>query len=293
MRLIQLVAARCISRGSKQEPMTIPRKHDEGQILHPADILIFCDDSSRKPVEEGVNQIAIVTDDAQALFLERGTVRRLDLRMIPQLKNLNARRGVEPEQARKVADYFTRHANRPAHFEAGLKALLVHNLQPLLAGDLFPERPIYENEMEYEQAWQSFKSTLRPSDCIFTACLSSPLSRTIAWATGGSWSHVASYVGGGEIAESTTSGLRRTSLDVYRGQQYWVANYRHIGSIDRPRMEEQTKQDVEAIFKQAVQGYNYRKAFWYGVRAFLGDHSHALVPNSMIYQGLYSLIAHV
>jgi hypothetical protein len=261
--------------------------------LRQGDILIFCDHSSRKPVEEGVNQIAVVINETQALFVEGGLVRKLDLELIPQLANLQIRRGLEAKDAPKVADYFAGHANQPAHFEAGLKALLLHNLQPLVDGSLFPVRPKYENERVYRQAWQSFNRNLRPFGCIFTTCLSSFSSRAIAKLTGGPWSHVALYVGEGRIAESITSGLRYAPLDVYRGQQNWVACYRRIEFMNTSPSVEMTENIAKATAEEFAQGYSYLKASWYGLRAFLGDHSHALVPNSMIFQGDYVLIAHV
>lgn len=166
------------------------------------------------------------------------------------------------------------------------------NLQPLIAGNFFPDRPTYRTGDEYEAAWRRLKVSLEPADFIFTTDLNSRLSRFIAWSTDGAWSHAAIHVGRGAIWESVTSGIRRNGpIELYKGQRYWVAAYRHCDALKRPRTEEEVAAAVRA-HRFKPNAYNYRGALNFGWRAFRGDHSHALTPNSTVLQGHLVLVAH-
>lgn len=268
-------------------------------IVEPADIVIFYDkDFPAEPTigveEPQVNRVAVVVDERGALSIGRGFLGRrvelLPLQAIPALPNVHIRR-LALGHSDEIAQFFLRHAHRPAHFEAGLQALHEENLQPLLAGGFFPTRPIYRTDDEHEAAWDHLKANLKPMDFIFTIDLNSRLSRFIAWSTDGTWSHAALHVGRGEIWESITSGIRNGPIELYKGRRYWVAAYRHCDVIKKPR----TEQEVEA----AVHGhrfrsnaYNYRGALKYGWKAFRGDHSDGLTPNSTVLQGNLVLVAH-
>lgn len=163
------------------------------------------------------------------MFVERGRVRELPLELLPELQNLQMRRGIEDaDTANSVADYFAHYRNRPAYVEAGFRALPQHNYQFFDDGP-FPNKPLYRDQEEYDAAWQALKALLQPGDCIFTTCRASLVSEIISWATSGPWSHCASYVGEGEIADSVASGLRVAPLEVYRGRQFWIAAYLPYG----------------------------------------------------------------
>jgi hypothetical protein len=268
----------------------------------PADTVIFYDD--RFPPDPGsgidertaVNRVAIVVDEQGALFLDKGAlgrqiVKRLPLDVLPKLRNVSFRRSVHVEHRDRIAKYFLTYVDKPAHFQAGMEALRSGNLQPLLDGKIFPERPSYGSDEGYEAAWRNLKRCLQPMDCICTVDLSSRLSRFIAWATHGPWSHIAVHVANGEIHESVTSGIRNAPIEMYKGRNHWVAAYRNIQASNRPL----TGAQVEAIVSSTAfkrDAYNYRGAIKYGFKSFCGDHSHALVPNSIIYRGDFALIAH-
>lgn len=266
----------------------------------PGDVIIFYD--SRFPPDPGsgsadvpaTNRVAIVVDERGALFLGRGVlgrkVERLPLGAVMPEKNVRIRKSPYTQHANAIADYFKRHIHKPAHFEAGLRALYFGNLQPFLTGTLFPVRPSYKSDYDYDTAWNHLKTNLKPMDVVFTVDTNSMVSRFIAWATHGPWSHVAVHVNGGEIWESVLSGIRTVPIETYKGRRYWIAAYRLSAAIEKPITVEQAQVAVRSHpFK--MNRYNYYGALKYGLKAFLQDHSHNLVPNSNIYQGNYVLIA--
>jgi hypothetical protein len=262
--------------------------------VHPADLLLYFDPSSPKPVDDGVNQVAIIIDERHALLVEPGSAQELPLSNLGKLQNVHFRHVIEdPNTADSVVDYLTRHRKNPAYLEAGFLAYQQQNFR-FFADGPFPERPHYVDQASYDAAWQTFEAALEPHDCILTTCRTSITSRLIAWATDGPWSHCATYLGEGKIWESVTSGIRQASLNVYHGRQYWIAAYRHVQFYKNPPSIQQTRKSVMQASAQYKQGYNYRMALWYGLRAFAGRHAEARgVPNSMILQGSYVLVAHV
>jgi hypothetical protein len=276
------------------QPSELPRAVE----LLPADIVLFYDDRFPRDPGSGseINSVAIVVDQQGALYVDRGAfrrriVRRLPLHELAKLRNLDFRRSPTLEHRDRIAAYFLRHAHSPEHFEAGLRAFNLGNLHPLLDGSFFPERPTYNSDEQYEAAWQNLKAQLRPLDCIYTTDLSSRVSRFIAWATHGPWSHVAVHMDDGVIWESETSGIRSGPIEIYKGRNFWVAVYRNIQTLDQPR----TGAEVEAVVAShpfRKDRYNYRGAIKYGFKSFCGDHSHGLVPNSIIYRGDSFLVAH-
>lgn len=266
--------------------------------VQPADIVIFFD--PRLPPDPGegpaVNRIAIVIDERGALSLfsdERGPrrVESIPLQSIPTLPNVQMRRGTQGH-CDEIAAFFLTQVDRPTHFEAGLRALRCGNLQPLIAGGFFPRRPKYASDEQYEAAWKALRSSLQPADAIYTFDAESRISKFIAWATDGAWSHVAFHVGEGEIWESVTTGIRQGPIEIYKGRRYWVAAYRHIDAVTKPRTKEEISEAVAAGSKRfRPNSYNYRGALKFGWKAFRGDHSHGLTPNSGILLGAFALVA--
>jgi hypothetical protein len=265
-------------------------------VVMPGDLVLFLD--TRLPVSAGneTNQVAVVVDEQGALYIGKGVIgrriRRIPLQELPSLPKVQLRRTKHAGYGDLIARYFLKHANQPSYFEAGLRALHCDNHQPFETGRLFPERPTYRSDDEYEAAWARFKSLLKPLDGIYTVDQSSRISRFIAWATHGTWSHVALYIGDGEIHESVTSGVREVPLEIYKGRQYWVAAYRHIGAITNPRSVQEARASARSLpFRR--DRYNYPGAIKFGLRAFFNDHSPDLVPNSAMYAGNRIFIAQV
>jgi hypothetical protein len=201
------------------------------------------------------------------------------------LKNLEVRHFSKREFASQIAVYFRTYRNNPCYFEAGLKALNNGNMQPFIECRLFPQRPFYVDDDAYNERWTIFAKSLKPADSIYIVDTKSSLSRFIAWATQGTWSHVAWYTGNGMIWESTTSGIRNVPIEVYKQRRYWLGAYRHIQLMDEALLSEDHLDRVARNNTFRQDRYNYLCAMRYGFRSFIGDHSHNLVPNSAMYQG--------
>jgi hypothetical protein len=191
----------------------------------------------------------------------------------------------KPEFASQIAVYFRIYRNSPSYFEAGLKALRNGNMQPFIECRLFPQRPFYIDDNDYNERWTIFVNSLKPGDAIYTVDTKSSLSRFIAWATHGTWSHVAWYTGDGMIWESITSGIRNVSIEVYKQRRYWLGAYRHIELMDAALSEDHLDGLARNDTRFRRDRYNYSCAIYYGFRSFIGDHSHNLVPNSAMFQG--------
>jgi hypothetical protein len=263
--------------------------------VQPADIVIFRHKISSKTNLSDVDAIAVIVDERGALYVDRKLsferVKWIPLREVSTLTNVSVRRPEVSDNLKdRIAHFFLRNVRSPPVFKSGLHHMRADNYSVFERGSLFPIRPEYKSDDEYEAAWLRFNSRLLPSDGIFTVRMDDRVSRFIAWATHGPWSHVAIYKGNGEIVESVTSGIREAPLSIYKGRHYWIAAYRHIQTIGRSDLPTPTK---EWGLKRFRDGYNYRGAIKYGIRSFVNDHSHALVPNSMIYCGMWKLIDHV
>jgi hypothetical protein len=85
---------------------------------------------------------------------------------------------------------------------------------------------------EYENRWQQFVELLQPADLILTLDTQSTLSKVIAAADHGVWSHVAGYVGGGQIIEAIAAGVVERSIDVYHTGFHRLGLYRPVGPGD-------------------------------------------------------------
>jgi hypothetical protein len=268
----------------------------DGQTMnevHPGDLALFYDDRfppdpNDDPLATPINRVAVVVDEGGALYLgKRGwvrTVQHVPMARFSALRNLELRRFSQPEFGSQIAVYFRIYKNNPNYFEAGLKALHAGNMQPFVEGRLFPMRPFYPDEDTYNKRWEAFVNSLKPGDAVYTVDTESNISRFIAWATHGTWSHVAWYTGNGIIWESTTKGIRNISIDVYKHRRFFLGGYRHIDLMNTTLWSEDANRKASNHnFRE--NSYNYFGAIKYGLKSFVGDHSHNLVPNSAIFQG--------
>ena len=100
--------------------------------------------------------------------------------------------------------------------------------------------------------------------------------------------------GEGLISEIVTSGFRTVSIDVYKGRQNWTAAYRPLKYIKKPPSKlDMNVKHLGLMTMFEPDRYGYRGAIKYGMKAFLGNHGHGLIPNSAIYCGDYAFIAQV
>lgn len=261
--------------------------------LSVGDVILYYDDRSERPIDvSGCNQWAIAVEDQIAIVNRPSGIICVRIEDILRRPHLNIRKNPYSSHAANISAYFIRNRRHRSLYEAGERSLLVGNLQIFENGSLFPQRPEYSSVDEFERAWSFLLSSSKPMDVIFTVRFDSLLSRFIAWATHGPFSHVALYVGEGEIFESVTSGLRRGGLtDLYKDRNNWVATYRHVQHLDRTFTHEEAKSIAEQTMASYRPGYNWLDAGRHGLRSFRGNHEQSKAPNSWLYQGSYQMVA--
>lgn len=269
--------------------------------ISPGDIILFFDkrlpaDPKERGDQPSLNRVGVIINEAYALSINQllGTryIERMPVAKLQELANLTLRRCDPPEFGNAIAAFFRNHRRKVAQFDAGLRSLFYGNMQPFAEGRVYPTRPSYPNDASYQASWRYLISQLQPMDMLFTIDRSSLLSRFIAWSTHGPWSHVALYVGEGEISESTTSGLRTCSIEVYHSRRYWIGAYRRIEAFADPKPLEEARSAVVASCRQFKPNrYNYAAAIWHGARAFLGRYEDNLVPNCQMLHGQFVRIA--
>ena len=133
-------------------------------------------------------------------------------------------------------------------------------------------------------------SKLKWWDAIFTNKLNDPVSRFIAWATHGPWSHVALYMGDGTVSELVATGVRNVPLTVYKGRNYRIGAYRKISLMN---LESPMVPPFTVLRSRFRDGHNYKGPVLHGIRSFGNDHGHELIPNSQVYCGSWVLIDHL
>jgi hypothetical protein len=275
------------ARGGHQELRT-RSPLNAGTIFRPADIIIFHEDGGVHETDEtGCNQWAFAMSDGRALYHSKGNVRSFKLKEAYGLPNAQLLRWKPAPLGPDIVSYLLANEKRPTHFLAGVRAMQNTNFEMFLRGELFPLSPVYESDEEYERAWSDLISQLRPRDMIFTTQLDSWLSRFIAWATKGPFSHCGIYLGDGEISEIVTSGNRIAPLEIYKGRKFRVAAYRTFAPL--PKKWSKTVEECHAA--DGTPGYSYFGAMTHGLRSFFGDHENSFTPNSLIYQGRIGFIA--
>jgi hypothetical protein len=251
------------------------------------DIIIFFDWVSPHPVDErGCNQWAFVVDDQQALYI-RGKVHSIPLSDIHKLDNPIVIHRIPEALAKLVAPVLLKYQNNPMMFQVVINHLQCNNLLPILEDSFFPLDVTYADDDEYEAAWQHMVSSLKPRDLIFTFNRKSFISNVIAKFTHGPFSHCAVHAENGIISEIVTSGTRMVNIDVYKGRKYRVAVFRHYGKAPDTKEEMLAKMRAE----NGRPGYSYIGALQAGIRAYFGNHTVAMAPNSIILAGALTFIA--
>jgi hypothetical protein len=282
---ITLTLSNLMSERAELQKPAVPRRI----YLKGGDIVTFYDPrfppdpGSNIAGEQPVNRVAVVVGEEGALFVARNKIKvrrvfSIPLDQILSLPNATIGQSTHAEHAALIARYFIANAGRPSQFEAGMNALYHGNMRLFEVGSLFPPKPIYQNDQDYDVAWSLMKDQLEAADCIFTTDLNHPVSRFIAWATHGPWSHCAFHLGSGLISESTLSGIREGPIEMYKGRQYRVAIYRHVQAGMKRNF-------IPSARKNWGPGYNYPQALKHGLISFLGNHNASMAPNSWIFHG--------
>jgi hypothetical protein len=257
--------------------------------LNPVDIVIFYDKWSLKPLSEGVNQWAFVVDNKRALF-SRAFVHSISLDVLRKKPNATVVRRVPAQLAEPVASLLIHCRWRPALFKAASNFLQLTNYMPFIFGKFFPDDVSYEADEEYENAWRVFIERLEPHDAIFTFDRQSFLSMLIALLTHGPFSHVATYLGDGNIWEIVTSGARVVQVEVYKGRgRHRVAAYRHYGHEKKDR----ATQKAELMQLVSNVRYGYFGALLAGFKSYFGFHRESATPNGIVLSGPLLFIGQV
>ncbi|HTO66851.1 MAG TPA: hypothetical protein VMM15_37010, partial [Bradyrhizobium sp.] len=124
-----------------------------------------------------------------------------------------------------IEAFFSQNRANASLFFQGLNALAKHD-------DTFFEPPVRLpilqpiSREEFERSWEQLLLLVRPTDQIMVIDTNSFISRAIAAVDQGVWSHVAGYVGNGNIIEAGLSGVVERPLTVYRSQRYRIGLYR-------------------------------------------------------------------
>jgi uncharacterized protein YycO len=105
---------------------------------------------------------------------------------------------------------------------------------------------------EHEARWNRMVKLLQKGDGIFTFDTKSPSSRVITYLDQGTWSHIATYAGNGQICEAIPSGVVERSIEAYRDSRYRLGVYRVPGAS-----LEQIDALVKAGRSQVGKRYNF------------------------------------
>jgi permuted papain-like amidase YaeF/Yiix C92 family enzyme len=142
---------------------------------------------------------------------------------------------------------------------------------------------------EHERRWNKLKSVLQKGDGIFAIDTESAGSRIIAYLDQGSWSHVGTYSGNGQIVEATTSGVTERTIEAYHNRRYRLGAYRLPGATS-----EQIDTIISFARTQIGGGYNYRGAITLGLRLAFGMWPTAgaahTTPNMVLAMAGYELL---
>lgn len=118
---------------------------------------------------------------------------------------------------------------------------------------------------EHEAKWNAMRQELRKGDSVLTIDTTSIVSRTIAYLDQGTWSHAATYVGEGNIAEAVSPRVTERSIEVYHHTRYRLGVYRPVGATP-----ETIDRSIEFLRAQLGKKYAYRKVIILGLRLALG-----------------------
>jgi hypothetical protein len=161
----------------------------------------------------------------------------------------------------KVDSFFTENRENANLFFQGINALRMRDFSLFVHPIKLPIlQPI--SITEHNARWQQFVSLLQPSDLVFVLDTQSIISKAITAVDHGVWSHVAGYVGGGQIVEAITSGVVERDVAVYNTRFHRLGLYRSKGTGD-------VAKGIAAHRSQIGKRYNYKGVFILGIKKLL------------------------
>jgi hypothetical protein len=178
-----------------------------------------------------------------------------------------------------IETFFTQNVDNPQLFFAGVNALKERPSyfdHPIKLPRLEPISP-----EEFEHRWAKLESILRPTDVINSIDTESRVSRLIARADSGTWSHTSGYLGNGLISEAIPPRVVVAPLHRLKHPRYRLGVYRPADSIT----PDQVRRYREFVLSQVGQPYAYRKVATIGWRKLLHlwpRDTTQFTPNEMI-----------
>ncbi|HVH77693.1 MAG TPA: hypothetical protein VM755_22485 [Stellaceae bacterium] len=191
-------------------------------------------------------------------------------------------------RAAQIETFFTQNAINNSLYVAGITAIgdatshfWNHPIKiPLLT-------PI--SSEEHEGRWVRMLGVLQKGDAIFTLDTRSIISRIITYFDQGTWSHVATYSGDGQILEAIGSGVVERSIEAYHDPRYRLGVYRIPSATP-----EKIGSYVALMRSRVGDRYSYRKVLLVGIRLILGiwptGAARHTTPNMLITRAGYDLI---
>lgn len=215
-------------------------------------------DRSHKVSKGGHNKFGFLTGDGVLIYPFRRRTRLISYERFSKIPHRWVAVNLGSHE-KNVTTFFTNNAKNADLFHLGVKALASREWSvfdnpvklPLL-------KPI--SLEEFESRWLQLVDTVAVGDFIFTFDSSSWISRLIAYGDCGTWSHVATYVGEGQICEAISAGVVERSIAVYHDPKYRLGLYRG------PTDSEQISKMVAFTRSQIGKRYNYRGALRLGFR---------------------------
>jgi hypothetical protein len=206
------------------------------------------------------NKIGYVTEAGKVVYPSRCGLMKAPIEAIKGRDHalISLPFGAEHE---KVDSFFTDNRENADLFFQGINAILTRDFSTFVNPIKLPLlQPV--NATEYKGRWRQFVSLLQPPDLIFVLDTRSILSKAIAALDHGVWSHVAQYVGDGQIVEATTAGVVERSVTVYNTGVHRLGLYRPTGSGDATKV-------VAFGRSQIGKRYNYKGVLRLGINKFL------------------------
>jgi hypothetical protein len=253
--------------------------------LTPGNIVFFNNIKSKTPPDyTGCNQIGIVTEKHTILYADRRKVNEVDFNAFKSIAEKAYL--IADDRVALINEYFSINKNSYPLFTLGLWCLFDPDKEEVLRNpNMMPVHENHNDDHVFEYNWNTLKAKLRKGDFVFTFDRCSILSKLIAKLDGGSWSHVATYIGDMNIFEATTCGTVIRNIEVYKKKNIHVGLYRNFG------MDTDTANRIETLcLLNEGKKYNYLGALTLGIKTLLNLERGYPTPNGIIYSGIFHLV---
>jgi hypothetical protein len=236
--------------------------------------------------ETGFNKTGFVTENGIVIYPRRSRIARMSIEAVR--KKPHRLLQIDHPRAEQIETFFTSNVMNTHLYVKGMQQIADANSpfwnNPVKLPILTPINPA-----EHEARWSRIPGILQKGDGIFTLDTKSIASRLISYLDQGTWSHVGTYVGNGQIVEANTLGVVERSIEAYHDTRYRLGVYRLPGASP-----EQIVSLVAFNRSHVGDRYSYRKAFTLGIRLALGlwpsSGARHTTPNMLITKAGYDLI---